>query len=95
MAGPAGRAAEEDLRRAQECNCTPRGAPSVIGACACPEHGLRAVIAQRDHWIRIFNRLEAAVKHHEKATAEGFRDTHDEALYAARDRIVHSTKEPE
>lgn len=43
--------------------------------------------AQRDHWIRLFNRLEGAVAHHRKATKD-FREVHDEALYAAHDRVL-------
>lgn len=42
--------------------------------------------AQRDHWIRMFNRLDAAISHHAKT--DRFKDDHDEALYAARDRIL-------
>ncbi len=41
----------------------------------------------RDHWIRLWNRLEAAISHHKKATAD-FATEADEALYAARDRIL-------
>lgn len=26
------------------CNCTPPGDPSVIGACGCPVHGMKALI---------------------------------------------------
>lgn len=42
---------------------------------------------QRDTWVRLFNRLEGAVSHHRKAT-EHFREVHDEALYAAHDRVL-------
>lgn len=41
---------------------------------------------QRDEWIRLFNRLDAAISHHEKA--DRFKDDHDEALYKARQRIL-------
>lgn len=41
----------------------------------------------RDHWIRLFNRLEAAVKHHKNATGTFATDA-DEALYKATDRIL-------
>lgn len=44
----------------------------------------------RDHWIRVFNRLEAAISHHKRDTA-GFATDADEALYAARDRILRDT----
>jgi hypothetical protein len=45
------------------------------------------VVAQRDAWVRRFNRLDVAITHHKNAT-DGCRDTHDEALYAARDRVL-------
>ena len=41
---------------------------------------------ERDHWIRLFNRLEGAVAHHRKTNE--FVETYDEALYAAHDRIL-------
>jgi hypothetical protein len=44
---------------------------------------------ERDHWIRLFNRLEAAVSHHKRATG-GFTTDADDALYAARDRILRA-----
>ncbi len=53
---------------------------------------LAAVIADRDRWVRLFNRLDAAVSHHKKATAI-FESTFDEALYAARDRIMRDAAE--
>jgi len=43
-------------------------------------------VNQRDRWIRLFNRLEAAISHHQQA--DRFKDDHDEALYAARERIL-------
>lgn len=43
---------------------------------------------ERDAWIRLFNRLEAAIQHHKHATA-GFATDADESLYAATDRIVN------
>lgn len=49
-------------------------------------------VAERDHWIRLFNRLEAAVSHHRKA--DRFKDDHDEALYAARARILKDAARP-
>jgi hypothetical protein len=46
--------------------------------------------ADRDHYVRLFNRLEAAISHHKKAHDSGqfFTDTPDEALWAARDKIL-------
>lgn len=41
----------------------------------------------RDHWIRLFNRLDAAINHHKRDTAQFATDA-DERLWAARDRIV-------
>lgn len=46
----------------------------------------RILTHERDHWIRLFNRLDSAINHHQKATS--FKDDCDEALYAARDRIL-------
>lgn len=46
----------------------------------------REAILDRDHWIRAFNRLEAAISHHKKA--DRFQDDNDLALYAARDRVL-------
>lgn len=43
--------------------------------------------AERDHWIRLFNRLEATISHHKKATGN-FSSDADERLYAARDKIM-------
>lgn len=40
----------------------------------------------RDAWVRHFNRLQAAVQHHRDA--DRFKDDHDEALYAAMDRVL-------
>lgn len=47
---------------------------------------LDAVTAQRDHWIRLFNRLESAVSHHQRDCQ--FADLEDESLWAARARIM-------
>lgn len=44
----------------------------------------------RDYWIRLFNRLEAAVSHHKKDKGKLFADEVDEALWAARDKILAS-----
>ena len=49
------------------------------------------LVADRNRYIRLFNRLEAAVSHHKKAhTPEGryFADDPDEALWKARDKIL-------
>jgi hypothetical protein len=40
----------------------------------------------RDRWIRLFNRLEAAISHHKRDNK--FVDEADEALYHARDKIL-------
>lgn len=47
---------------------------------------------ERDAWIRSFNRLDAAVSHHQKATRESFVEAHDDALYAARARITRDLR---
>lgn len=44
-------------------------------------------IAERDRWIRLFNRLDAAISHHRKA--DRFQDDNDLTLWAARDRVLH------
>lgn len=50
------------------CNCVPsREDPSVIGACACPEHGMKALIRERDEARQ---QLRGAVSRAEKAEAE-------------------------
>lgn len=46
---------------------------------------------QRDHWIRLYVRLEGAVNHHQRDKSELFVDEIDEALYAARDRVVRDS----
>lgn len=51
-----------------------------------------AVRDERDHWIRLFNRLDAAISHHRKSPH--FKDRHDEALYAAADRILRDASKP-
>jgi hypothetical protein len=54
-----------------------------------------ALVAQRDRYIRLFNRLEAAISHHKKAHDSGqfFADTPDDALWAARDKILRDASE--
>ena len=42
---------------------------------------------QRDHYIRLFNRLDAAISHHKKNIGP-FASDADDALHAARDRIL-------
>lgn len=51
-------------------------------------HGVQSLTAERDAWIKSWNRLEAAISHHKKAKSDMFVDEVDEALYAARDRIL-------
>lgn len=48
---------------------------------------LAAAIEERDAWIRLFHRLEAAVTHHKRDTLP-FASNADDGLYAARDRIL-------
>jgi hypothetical protein len=48
---------------------------------------------ERDHWIRLFNRLEAAVTHHKRAQGDLPTDA-DEALYVARDKILRDAATP-
>lgn len=50
---------------------------------------------ERDHWKRMFNRLDAAITHH-KRDAEKYDvpEIHDEALWAARDRILQASADP-
>lgn len=53
------------------------------------------LVAERDKWIRLFNRLEAAIAYHERANIDLLGTTleDDEALYAARDRVVRDAAE--
>lgn len=46
--------------------------------------------AERDKWIRLFNRLQGAVQHHQNAKhdRELFVDEVDQALYAAMARVL-------
>lgn len=46
--------------------------------------------ADRDRWIRAFNRLDAAITHHRRDTLNGVdtSDEADEALWVARDKIL-------
>lgn len=56
---------------------------------------MREAIADRDRYIRLFNRLEGAVAHHRKAKSELFVDEVDEALYAAQDRVLKTAAKGE
>jgi hypothetical protein len=50
-----------------------------------------AAVADRDRWVRLFNRLEAAVSHHKRALGYEDDDAYepwDEALYKARAQIL-------
>ena len=48
-----------------------------------------AMSDERDHWIRLFNRLDAAINHHKRDTEAAWDVTEaDEALYAAQQRIL-------
>lgn len=49
---------------------------------------------QRDRWIKLFNRLDAAVGHHERDTGgDRFSTDADDRLWAARDRIGRDAAE--
>lgn len=48
---------------------------------------IRELTADRDRWIRLFNRLEATITHHQQAKAL-FADDADDALHAARVRVL-------
>lgn len=50
------------------------------------------LIAERDHWRRLFNRLDAAISHHAR-DGKALANEMDEELYAARDRIVRDAAE--
>jgi hypothetical protein len=43
---------------------------------------------QRDHWLRLFSRLEAAIETHRRAAEGPVMETWDEALYAAHDEVM-------
>ncbi len=49
-------------------------------------HEVNKARAERDHWIRLFNRLEGVVAHHRKS--DDFDEVRDEALHAAHDRVL-------
>ncbi len=53
----------------------------------------RVLTGERDHMIRLFNRLEAAVSHHKAGKSDLIVDEVDEALYAARDKILKTASE--
>lgn len=50
---------------------------------------------QRDHWIRLFNRMDAAITHHRKAKLTGVdtSDEADEALWKVRDKLLRVASE--
>lgn len=52
------------------------------------EADAKAVALERDHWIRMFNRLDSAVNHHRRDKGDAWVDEVDDALYAAQDRIL-------
>ncbi len=60
--------------------------PNASLTFVAPPDPLREAREERDRYIRLFNRLEAAISHHEKA--DRFQDDNDLALYAARDKIL-------
>jgi hypothetical protein len=84
---------------AEPCLC--RGPLAKIYR-ACPRHGevgdeffaLKEanvrLVEERNHWIRLFNRLDAAVSKHRSMKSASLipADEHDEALDAAHDRIL-------
>ena len=48
--------------------------------------------AERDRWIRLFNRLDAAVARHRKDAF--FTSDTDDALHAAHDRVLKAAATP-
>jgi len=67
-----------------------RGEPCVD----CLEMLLDQRTDERDRLQRLFNRLEAAITHHKRdCEASDIPDTHDEALWAARDRVLRDSAE--
>lgn len=56
-----------------------------------PSDLAQKVVDERDAIRRLFNRLEAAVSHHQRDA--GFVDRHDEALYHARDQVLRDYHE--
>lgn len=65
---------------------------ALLDPCSVVEE-LEAVRTERDRWIRLFNRLDAAVTHHKHATG-AFATDADETLYAARERILRDASNP-
>lgn len=47
-------------------------------------------VRDRDRWVRLFNRMDAAIGHHKRDKREPWRDEVDERLYAARDAVVRT-----
>lgn len=62
-----------------------RGRTRIEPACEIEPNGY---VTQRDRWIRLFNRLDGAITHHERDKTDGFMDEIDEALYAARKKVL-------
>lgn len=51
-------------------------------------------LRDRDRWHRLFYRIEAAISHHKRdCEANDVPDVHDEALWAARDRVLRDSAE--
>ena len=44
--------------------------------------------AERNEWIRLFNRLDSAVARHVRQKSAGWTDDADDALHAAHDAIL-------
>jgi hypothetical protein len=61
------------------------------------EDALTLARLERDKWIRLFNRLEAAVTHHRRAVEEDGAlcepESWDTALWKARDQILKDAAE--
>lgn len=65
---------------------------------AAQERRHLATIRERDRWIRLFNRLENAITHHQRDATETPYDVkhvepYDEALWKARDRLLSEAGE--
>jgi hypothetical protein len=64
-------------------------AEEFAAATAAMERVMGLVVRQRDAWIRLFNRLDAAVNHHKRdVEAGGLADDPDERLWKAQDRVL-------
>lgn len=47
----------------------------------------RRILGQRDQWMRAFNKLDAAINHHERDSPAEFRSDADDRLHLARTKI--------